>query len=271
MADENKTDDNNLSTLGVQLGMGDTSAPANQEPQVNSPVGEEPASGTPEPKHVPYSRLKEVIDQKNANDARANDWEGRFKQLESRMQAEPNPAPAGSNVNPHLKGLIDGGMDENVAKLIVETAQGISRENVDNRVGSLEQQNVQREMASWTEKFSRDHTDYKQLEPEMGKVFSALPERTQDLIVSDPAGLELLYGHVKSQFLEKAIAEGNQAGKNQAYDNIALKQAVASTPGASSQSTNNAITRASLAAMSPTEFSERQVEIFDLMAQGKIK
>lgn len=233
-----------------------SSAPATQTTQAQPPATEKVVAGGTENQHVPYSRFQEVVKVKN-------EYASRLEELEKRLST--HDAIIGQTAkkdipSKHVEKLVAAGMDRGVAELLVETSAGLAKESVSDVVEPLKQATISQQVQSWTEKFKQSHKDYDELEPEMVKVFEAMPPRTQDLIVSDPKGLELIYAHVKMQRLEDEKNKSFQAGAQAAYDSKGLKAALSSTAGATTNP-NVGLTRNEIAGMSLKEYEARRAEI----------
>lgn len=247
------TPDVNLTAAPAVPSEAATQAPAVETP----PVGEQPTSQQPDQK-VPYPRFKEVIDQRNQ-------YETQIKELRdqlARAQPQLTATQAPNAKDKYVQKLVSGGMTQEAADILADTMLEAARESV----APYEQKSVQREVDEWTQKFAQAHPDYNELEPKMYEVFTKLPRHTQDLIASDPKGLELLYGHVKSQVLEQRISQARQEGMDQAYQNRLDKGAVSGLPGSSTNAPQK-LTRQAIAEMTQEEYLGRREEILKRMAE----
>lgn len=242
-----------------------TTTEVEQEQVVTPPTVENTATTeVSEDKSVPYTRFQEVIQKKNAHEQKIKELEDRLNQL------QPAEKQAQTALDRQVAKLVSRGMDENVARLIAETSSEIAQEQVSERLAPMERASVEKEMESWIDNFSKQHTDYKDLEPEMQKIFTNLPESTKSIVVSDKMGLELLYSHAKRQKLEQELGKKFQEGVSKAYDNKGLKAAVSSTP-VTAKMPDNTLTRESISKMGEEEYTRRKSEIVSAMFSGQIK
>lgn len=213
----------------------------NQEAPVESPVNEAPNvsesnppaesnSASPEPseKGVPYPRFKEVIDLKNQ-------YEGRIRELESRLTQTQPPAVAKSDslFDNDVNDLVAHGMDEASAKILVRRMASVAERSVSERVDPIVRNSAQKEVSEWTDKFKASHKDYDQLEPKMYDVYKQLDPGTQEMLVSNPKMLEFLYSHAKVMKLEADLQKKYEEGQNEAYKTQRQKSAMSGTSGSS--------------------------------------
>ena len=259
--------DVNISTTG-------SSSVAQPQVAVNTPPVENTGSvqpqvtGGPE-NRVPQSRFNEVISQKN-------EYASKIEELERRLGAYETSVvqnKGNSVIEDAVGKLIGAGLEPNAARLLVETQMTLTDTRMSERISPMEQRAMKREVEDWISDFAKGHNDYKALEPHMEREFAALPPEQQKMIASSPQGLEMLYWKVKGvSSLEKAQhqVQGAQAqGATEAYQNIALKAAIASTPGSAVQP--QVWSRATISQMSPAEYAKRRSEIFAAISSGGIR
>lgn len=246
------------------------SSEAQSQAPVNTPLAEQAGSAQPginngSEQAIPYGRFREVISQKN-------EYAEKIEALERRLGAyETNLVQnrAGSVVDDAVGKLVAAGLDQNAAKLLVETQMALLDTRVSERISPLEQRAMRREVEDWIGDFSRSHADYKTLEPLMEREFAALPPQQQGMIASSPQGLEMLYWKVKGVHAQSQVQQGQNQGATNAYNNMAQKAAMTSTPG--SPVPSSALTREAISKMSSEEYSKRRAEIFAALGSGGIK
>ena len=214
---------------------------------------------------IPYGRFKEVIDQKNEYAQRMEDLERRLSAYETNIVKSRQS----SVVEDAIGRLTAAGLDANAAKLIVEAQNQILETRFKERLEPLEQRNTRYEVKQWVNDFSSQHTDYKTLEPHMEPAFANLPQNQQAFIAGSPQGLEMLYWKVKGELATQQAPNLKQQGVNQAYQTMAQKAAMSSTPG--SAPVKQALTKESIAKMDQAEYVSRRSEILDAMSKGLIK
>ncbi len=171
---------------------------------------------------IPQDRFNEVIGERNELRKRLENLESRFTKQEDANR--PNP------VDLAVQKLMKRGIDEESARILVETQLEVTNSVVNDRVAPIEKHSVEAEIGAWTKEFANSHKDYAELEPLMYSVFQSLPEQTQTLVVSSKEGLELLYSHAKRQKLESDLDKRYQQGVNDGYKNKASKSSVSSEP-----------------------------------------
>lgn len=241
------------------------SAPAStQEAVSNPPAGESPAENQPEKGPIPYPRFQEVVQQRNEETRKREEWENRFRQMESRVVGAPNTSRSDALVQRMVAKL---GISEDAAKELVAIQREAAREErqgIDSRMH-------QYEINEWHRINESKYKDYRQMFPEMEKAFAALDPNAQALVVSSPKALEMLYKQAKAENYEKKMQESFNAGANQAYQNKANKQAGAFLPGQSQAAQNTKLTREGIAAMSVDEYRKRLPEINEALSKGLLK
>lgn len=244
----------------------DSTPAATGTPEANTPAKENLAATaqTTTEQNVPYARFKELVDEKN-------EFKTRFQELERKVTegATPKEDP----IEKRVKGLIEQGLDPKAAKLLVETARGISEEVSQAHLRPLQQQSAKSKTDQWIESFSRTHSDFKELEPQMNEVFIALPDSTKRMLVADDSGkgLELLYSHVKSQRMEADKSKIQDEAARAALSNRDMKKALSSTPGASAAPVEGGFTRESVGKMSTEEYRKNRDAIRKLAQEGGLK
>lgn len=242
--------DEKVAQSGVNDGAGNPPIPANQTDGSTPPAGERPADSRSE-QRIPLPRFNEVIDQRNQAQALAERLELRLKEMETRL---PPAKPAGEE---EVERLTKAGVPEATARQVVAVA-----ENVGNRKNrEVQAQLAQYQLAEWHREMERKHSDYRETAPDMEKVFTALPPVTQQLCMSSPAGLEMLYNQAKAGKSITDAQKAFEAGAQSVVSKKAEKLAVSSIPGGSSGNSSQELTGAIITAMSPEEFKKRQVEI----------
>lgn len=182
-----------------------------------------------EDKTVPYSRLKEVIDQKN-------DLSRRLENLESRVEeqtekSKPDP------VDESVKRLVNQGMEESNARALAETQLALANSVVEEKVAPIQRSTAQAEIDAAVQDLANRHKDYYDLESEMYEVYRGLDSQAQKFVASSKQGLEMLYGHVKSKKLQDIVDKGYKQGVEDGYKNKRDKSAVSSESGAGSVAT----------------------------------
>ena len=201
-----------------------------QPPTGEQPAQDQPVDTTPEPQPspepakpapgpVPYDRFSEVVKEKN-------EFKERLATLEAKLAKPAQPSLA----EKAAAKLAQRGVDPSVAPALGEVLVEIAGEAAHEKLTPFEQAQSQREMADWLKDFKKEHKDYDSLKPQMYEVYSTFSPKAQELIVSDPKSMELLYSHVKRAALEKQVNEAYQKGVDDAYANRATKAAVSSTP-----------------------------------------
>lgn len=258
---------------GQTTGVNQVSAPpseTSQTGQVTTPPVENTGSSTPaavsNEGRIPYSRFQEVVSQKNEYQSKIEALERRLGAFESNL-VQNRPA---SQTEEAVGRLVAAGLEPNAAKLLVETQMSLMEARVNERISPLEQKAQRQDVDGWIRGFAQDHADYRSLEPEMEKVFANLPQHQQAFIAGSPEGLEMLYWKVKGTSAQNQVQQSQTAGATQAYNNIAQKAAMASTPSAS-VGTGNAITREAIGKMTQAEYAQNRAAIFEAYKNGTIR
>lgn len=234
------------------------------------PSGEQPeatataTSGQPEGK-VPYPRFKEVVDERNQSKKEIEELRRKVEALSgSKPEARPSVA------DKYAKKLIEQGVDENAAKLIVSVSEEMAREVASEQVRPLAEAQQARETDNWLADFSAKTPDYKEYEPKMYEIFKSLPDDMKDAMVLNPKGIEFLYAQAKLAELNKKQEEARAQGVQQAYEKKGVKVAVTSGGAGSAVPPKTSLTRADVAKMAPEEYVKRRAEILELARQGKL-
>jgi hypothetical protein len=256
MPEENK-DANDLaenSSTSAAVENENTESSEKTQAEANSAQTSEKEDSLPFHQHP---RFKELIEEKNELRGQLSHMERLLNEkLNSQTQSDPL-----EGARAKLKGL---GVDDKAAAELLDAVRIVA----DNRVGNLEKANVQQQIDSWVTDFSRSHKDYEELEPQMYEVFSALQPRTQQLIASDPMGIQLLYDHVKQQGSEQSAKKAYQDGVKAGYKNKQEKSSVSPTTGGSTNPPGE-LTRKSIDEMSIEEYKKRRKEIWAAMSKLK--
>lgn len=228
---------------------------------VNTPEGEQPSQPVAE-KEQPFHehpRFKELIAEKN-------DYKERLSKMETVLQEKFNPRP--DPFSQAQERLVKLGMKEDAAKEVLEAVKMVSSNYTDQRVAPIEQSAVKAEVDGWIDNFRRSHEDFDALEPKIYEAYKALPSITQQVIASDPMGLELLYDHVKVQNMKDELKKAESRGAKSAYENKQIKSGMSPTPGANNPP--GGFTRESIASMNNTEYAKNKAAIWAALREGKI-
>lgn len=253
-------------TTDVKPQAPETSTEVQPEVQANTPGSEQlPAQTTATEtaeNRVPLTRLNEVIEQRN-------ELKTRYEELERRLQAVEKPQE--TQENKYIKTLVERGMDEDAAKLLVETASMIAEEKAESFVQPVLQKSAKREVDEWRTTFAKAHPDFIQLEPKMLETFKGLSKEMREYVVSSDKELENFYYMVKGREADASAAKAAQLAADEAYKTKGLKTAVSSTPGATATNTTQAtFTREQIAQMDSATYLKNRARIMELMNEGKL-
>jgi hypothetical protein len=249
MADVNEQKDVNIQQEASE------SSPEAQSVDSATPPAEE--SSAVEVQRIPKPRFDEVIQQRNAARERELALEAKVRELEARQSGNSAKSQV-DVVAARLVAELDMAPEaaRKLAAIQLETAGEIAK----SQTQELRAANHRNEIDSWSRGLAQKYGDYKDVAPAMEKVFGQLPPQTQDLVVSSPAGLEMLYSYAKAQLPSQAKSAFDKGAK-QAYENKALKQAVSSSPGMGAGGGKAPLSRESIAKMPLSEYKERLSEI----------
>lgn len=200
-----------------------SSAAEGSEPQATPPAEAKSALESEE-QRVPYSRFKEVIEEKN-------NLGNRISELESQLQsmAEQNQGP--SAYDKALERFKNKGLDDTTARVLADSVVEIANEITDKRVSKVEENASMNEVSIWTENLIKQHPDANQYIGIMEDIWSSMPAHTQDLIVSDPVGLELLYAKAKEYLVDDRIEQAKSEGMEIERNSLAQKKAMSGASG----------------------------------------
>lgn len=204
---------------------------------------------------IPQSRFNEIIDQRNRERELREGYEAKLRELESRLGAgQSKPDSVIEAETARLAEKLN--MDPKAARELVEAQANIARAEraqVENRLR-------QYEINEWSRGMSQRYKDYADVVPKMEKLFMEMAPHEQNMVVSSPRGLEMLYAYAKSAELPNKEKEAFNAGANAAYQNKAQKQALSSTPGAAAN-VRKELSPEAIRNMSVKEYRERYDEI----------
>jgi hypothetical protein len=228
-----------------------------QEVSAQPPVGEQPIAennGSGTDNRIPKQRFDQVIEQRNRERELRAQYESRIRELETRQspQTQTNPIEVESK---RLAAKLN--IKEEAAREILESSGAIAR----SERQAVEQQLQRYEFNRWQENLTNKYKDYQELSPKMTEVWNTLPEHERQAVVSSPYRLEMFYHYVKGQNVDGMIDAAKTKAASDAYNNKQLKQAVTSTPGASSAKPNGQLSQKVIADMSIEEFQKRHNEI----------
>jgi hypothetical protein len=209
---------------------------------------------------VPYGRFQELVHEKNEMKEKLSNME----RLLQERQEPKGPTP----MELSKKELVDLGIREDAAEKMLGAFRRVSKADAQEVAAPLVQKTAQAEVDNWINDFSKEHEDFKTLEPQMNEVFASLPQQTKFTIASDPKGLELLYAHVKQMNSKQSLDEAYKRGVEDGYKGKAKKSSV--TPGLSGKtSPPGELTPETIGKMSLKEYKERRDEILKLVQPGR--
>ena len=221
----------------VKLAVAESSTATKQSEQAKPPVDEKSTSEHTE-NRIPQSRLNEVIQERNRERELRERNEERIREYEAKERSYEQKAAGDAEVSRLVNKYQ---MTEAAARDALSAADAVAeRKNRD-----LNAQVAQHRLAEWHRNMETKHSDYREMSPDMERVFSGLDQTTQRLCTASPTGLEMLYQYAKS-------------GKS---SDETTKRALSSTPGQGSRDLSSELSRASIAKMDASEYKKRQVEI----------
>lgn len=208
MADEDKdvNEDSEASTESTQ----------EQGEQGSSEDTESSTSDSGE-QRVPYSRFVEVNEDRNF-------YRSKVEELEARLDRQEKSS-GNTPVDKAIERLMDGGMDKESAKILVESQIAVAQDIVNSTVKPVEAQSKEAQIQGWINDLSKKHEDYSELEPEMNKAFGRLSKKDQAFVAGSKAGLEMLYSQVK---LSIGTNDSYKKGVKDGYKTKQLKKSVSS-------------------------------------------
>jgi hypothetical protein len=173
---------------------------------------------------VPYSRFREVIDEKNS-------LGNRIAELESQLQemAESHEGP--SAYDRALERFRKQGLDETAAKVLADSVQEMANEVAEKRVSKVEKMADLQETTRMVDDFAQTHPDAERYVPLMMDILESYPKQTQGLLSSDPVGLELLYAKAKEFLVDDQIEQARQEGIELGQQGLATKKAISGASG----------------------------------------
>lgn len=243
-------------------------AEATATPPTGEQPGAEDSAEQPE-KAVPYPRFKEVINQKNEKDKVIEDLR---KRLEAVEKGKPEAqVPVESRAEKYAKKLVAKGLDAEAAKLLAGSIEEMAAEIAEERVMPLTQAAIQKETDNWVADFAAKNADYSELDPEMTKIFNAMPEPLKREMVKSPAGIEFIYAKAKLAKLGSVVAQAKEDGKSEAYASKSVKKSLTSGGGGSATPPQKPITRKDILNLSNEEYQARKAEIMELARKGELK
>lgn len=240
----------------------DSSSAESQNKVANPPTGENPGANESE-NRIPHKRFNEVIQERNEARNRQEALEARIRDMESRLSTAPVKVDDGSaEVERLVKNL---GMDEKAARELMEVTR-IANERANAPLRAQQQAAM---LDNWNRDMAKRHTDYDDIVPDMEKVFSRLPAHMQNLVVSDPSGLEMLYNQAKASKSQDKTKEAFDKGSAEAYSKKGEKLAVSNLPGSGSKGTNQEISAEWIRNSSVADYKKNLNRINHWLATGK--
>lgn len=235
--------------------------PTGEQPEAASPASEQPEG------KVPYPRFKEVVEERNGVKKELEELRRKLEMLEApKPEARPNISEK------YAKKLVEKGVDEEAAKLIVSVSEEMAREVASESIRPLAEGMQKRDTDQWLADFQSKTPDYSEYEPKMYEIFKALPDAMKDAMVMNPKGIEFLYAQAKLASVGKVKEEAKAQGASEAYKNKAAKVAVTSGGAGSAVPPKKPLTRADVLALAknPEAYEARRAEIMELVRQGKL-
>jgi len=240
-----------------------TSTEETSQEAENTPVEESSTQPKGDKGDLPFHehpRFKQLIDEKN-------ELKDQLSQMERILQEKTEPIKQGPTPLEVAKGKLKKlGVTDAAAEELLDAVRLVS----DNRVASIEQATVQQQIEGWVAEFARSHEDYEALEPQMFGVFQKLPQKTQQLLASDPMGIQLLYDHVKQQGAKEELKKAREDGVKAGYKTKQSKTSVTSTTGGSPNPPGELSVK-KVSEMSLDEYKAHRKEILEAMRSGTLK
>ena len=202
----------------------EASAIEGSEAQATPPADASQTALEQEEQRVPYSRFKEVIEEKNFLGSRIAELESQLQQM-----AESNQGP--SAYEKALERFRKQGLDENAARVLADSVQEVASEIAEKRVSPIEQQAALRDTMSMVDQFSEANPGAEKYVPLMMDILESYPKQTQMLIAADPVGLDLLYAKAKEFMVDEAIDQARQEGIEMGQQNLNAKRALSGANG----------------------------------------
>lgn len=242
------------------------SSPADTQVEApNTPTGENPVAAKAPENKIPQGRFNEVIQERNSEREARERLEARIRELESvRSEGPKRPSVADLEVKRLVEKL---GMEESAAREIVATYQNLSQAQRQEQ----EAQRMRVDADTWASRKAESDPVYKELEPELDRSYSSLSPQMQYNIAHNPEMLEMFYENVKAKHLGSKSKESYSKGAEDALKNKMTKQAVSSTPGASSSVGKTQLSREAIRKMDTAEYMKRLPEINDAISKGMLK
>lgn len=231
----------------------------------NTPTAENAGAPKAPENKIPQGRFNEVIQERNSEREARERLEARIRELESaRSEGPKRPSVADLEVKRLVEKL---GMEESAAREIVATYQNLSQAQRQEQ----EAQRMRVDADTWASRKAESDPVYKELEPELDRSYTSLSPQMQYNIAHSPEMLEMFYENVKAKHLGSKSKESYSKGAEDALKNKMTKQAVSSTPGASSSVGKTQLTRKGVDAMSTDEYIKRLPEINEAVRNGTLK
>jgi hypothetical protein len=258
-AETQQTDENSQNSAAA------TSTVAEHSEQTNPPAAEKAVVNSGSENRVPQSRFNEVVEQRNHEREVREQYESRIRELESRasgtMQSE-------SVEEKQVKRLVESlKLAPEAAREIVASQSAIAGAER----GRVEAQMRSYQLSNWQRQMEEKHKDFRDLMPQMEKVYMSLPQIGQQYAVSSLEGLQMVYDKAKSSVADNQIEESYRKGAESAYSTKSQKQAVSSGPGQAAAAGNGKITLSSINGMSLKDYEKNLPEINRLISEGKLE
>ena len=252
MADE-KVEQKDVKVVGSEA-----SAGSNQGSGTTPPPGENSGSSEAE-NRIPQSRFNDVVKERNQERVLREQYESRIREFEQKERLHEQRV-AGENEVTRLVSKYK--IPEEAARDAVASADAIS----ERKNQELHAQVRQAQLADWHRNMETKYKDYREMSPDMEKVYSSLDQTTQRMVTASPQGLEMLYSYAKTGKGDDAAKKAFEEGAAHSSSVRDEKKALSSTPGSGSKSPNSELSGEAIRKMSIEEFKKRSVEINDWLA-----
>ena len=242
-----------------------------QKETVNTPAEEKSVQPKIESNHVPYLRFKEVNDKSKSKDAEITELK---KKLAEREVPEADDLDGEDEMSKYTKLLTEKGVKPEVAESLAKVVKQMGKDRYAKETRKAAEKLEQSEKATaeraskaasdikeWRGQLEKAHPDHAEFAKEMEEEWNNLDGAAQMALVSSPKGHELLYKAAKASKVDKARVEGEEAGRNSAYESKGLKAAVSSKPGATATS-GKKFTAEDLAGMDSETYKANREQIY---------
>ena len=182
-------------------------------------------------KNVPFHehpRFQELVREKQEAARERDEVKARLE----RMESIASKAVVSREDSEVVNELVDLGLDNKNAEKLLKVIDRVASKRAQKEIEPIAQRSQEATVNSQIASFESGHPEFSKYKDKMNDIYSKLsPQLRQALHADLKGGLELLLSKAKEGDLESIRKESEDKGRQEAYQNKSMKQAISSSKG----------------------------------------